>query len=951
MKWKFLSVALLIFIIIIPHVSQAQHSVARQWNEALLDAIREDFARPTVHARNLFHTSIAMYDAWTAYDDTADTYLLGKKVDGFTCIFNGVSVPADVHAAREEAVSYAAYRLLMFRFQNSPGATTSLPRFDTLMTDLGYDASFTSTDYSTGSPAALGNYVAQCLIDFGLQDGANEQNGYVNIEYEPANPPLIPILPGNPDLVDPNRWQPLTLEVFIDQGGNIIPISTPEALSPEWGAVSVFSLTENDLTIYERDGFEYLVYHDPGDPPYFDTLNAGGLIEEYMWGFELVSIWSSHLDPTDSVMWDISPASIGNIQEFPQTIEGYRDFYNLLDGGDASTGHAVNPHTGQPYEPQMVPRGDYTRILAEFWADGPDSETPPGHWFTLLNYVNDHPDFVKRFRGEGPVLEELEWDVKAYLVMAGAMHDVAVSAWGIKGWYDYIRPVSAIRFMADLGQSSDTTLSNYSPGGIPLTEGLIEVVEEGDTLAGDSLENVGKIKLYAWRGPDFIQDPDNDVAGVDWILAENWWPYQRPTFITPPFPGYISGHSTFSRAAAEVMTLLTGDPFFPAGLGEFQAPKNEFLVFEDGPSIDVTLQWATYRDASDQCSLSRIWGGIHPPADDIPGRLIGEKIGVDAFLYAENYFAGWTPSSFSLVAPGDSATIDDLTVTFTWHPSIDQSNDGKLRYTFHLSGANTNITLGGLADTSFTFQGDNFFKPNALYSWFVEATDGIYTVLSTNQLQFRTPPDAFFFPSSFSLIAPGDNDMLDSLSVSFSWQQSIDPNDDDVAYNLHLLGPDMDTTIAGLSDTTLTFQGDNFFKPDTLYSWFVEATDGVYKTQSSSQHQFRTPFFVGIDAGGSIPEYFALAQNFPNPFNPATTIEYSLPFDTKVSITIYDILGREVIHLIDETKPAGYHRVVWNGEDRHGKDVASGVYIYRMTAGNAEKQEKFSTTKKLLRLK
>lgn len=72
---------------------QAQHSVARQWNEALLDAIRVDVGRPTVHARNLFHTSVAMYDAWAAYDQVADTYFLGKTVDGFTCSFDGISIP------------------------------------------------------------------------------------------------------------------------------------------------------------------------------------------------------------------------------------------------------------------------------------------------------------------------------------------------------------------------------------------------------------------------------------------------------------------------------------------------------------------------------------------------------------------------------------------------------------------------------------------------------------------------------------------------------------------------------------------------------------------------------------------------------------------------------------------------------------------------------------------
>ena len=162
--------------------------------------------------------------------------------------------------------------------------------------------------------------------------------------------------------------------------------------------------------------------------------------------------------------------------------------------------------------------------------------------------------------------------------------------------------------------------------------------KEGDPLAGEEGEHIGKVKLYAWRGPDYIDDPDEDEAGVGWILAENWWPYQRPTFITPPFAGYVSGHSTFSRAAAEVLTLLTGDAFFPGGMGEFEAKQNEFLVFEEGPSVDVTLQWATYRDASDQTSLSRIWGGIHPPADDIPGRLIGEQIGIAAFHEALEYF-------------------------------------------------------------------------------------------------------------------------------------------------------------------------------------------------------------------------------------------------------------------------------------------------------------------------
>lgn len=623
--------------------AQAQHSVARAWNEALLHAIRRDFARPTVHARNLFHTSIALYDAWAVYDAAASPYLLGRQLDDYTCPLEALPLPGDRRAAQEEAMSYAAYRLLHHRFTGSPGETASLAYFDSLMAALNYDTSFISTDYGAGSPAALGNYLAQCLLVFGRQDHSNEQGSYEYLYYEPVNPPLIPHFPGNPDLKDPNRWQPLTLETFIDQAGNPIPLRTPKFLGPEWGQVDAFALQKVDRADYRRDDFDYWVFHDPGAPPLLDTTTVGGLSEEYKWGFALVAVWAGHLDPNDGVLIDISPAAIGNIPALPERVEDYRSFYDLLEGGETSPGHAVNPYTGQPYEPQIVPRGDYARVLAEFWADGPESETPPGHWFTILNYVSDHPLFEKRFRGEGPVLDDLEWDVKAYLTLGGAMHDAAVTAWGIKGWYDYIRPISAIRLMADFGQSSDPGLPSYHPGGLPLIDGRIELVAEGDALAGPEGEHVGKIKLYTWRGPAYIDHPSTDYAGVGWILAENWWPYQRPTFITPPFAGYISGHSTFSRAAAEVMTLLTGDPFFPGGMGEFHAPQNNFLVFEQGPSVDLTLQWATYRDASDQTSLSRIWGGIHPPADDIPGRHIGIKIGVDAFLLAERYFEGQPP--------------------------------------------------------------------------------------------------------------------------------------------------------------------------------------------------------------------------------------------------------------------------------------------------------------------
>lgn len=622
-----------------PQVVNAQHSVAREWSEVLLEHIRRDFARPTVHARNLFHTSVAMYDVWAFVDPISAPYHLGSD----TCPITGVPLPASVEAQAafvDEAISFGAYRMLEHRFAESPGIEETRPLADGLMETLGYDISDVGVDYESGRPAALGNYVAQCLIQYGLADGANEAGGYEPLFYTTVNPPLRPDRPGTPQLVDPNRWQPLRLEVFIDQGNNTIDDNTPPFLGPEWGRVKPFSLSSEDLQILERDGNPYWVYHDPGPPPYLKDPHGNDGYNAYQWGFALVAAWSSHLDPADGVMIDISPRSIGEIQYFPRSAAEYPDFYDFFEGGDVGLGRPINPRTGEPYAEQLVPRGDFARVLAEFWADGPDSETPPGHWFSILNHVSDHPLFERRFRGTGEVMDPLEWDVKAYFALGGAMHDSAVAAWGLKGWYDYIRPISALRSMVVRGQSSDPDGPSYHPDGIPLFPGLIEVVGSDDPLAGVLGQHIGKIKFLAWKGPEFIQDPETDVAGVDWILAENWVPYQRPSFVTPPFAGFVSGHSTFSRAAAEVMTLLTGDEYFPGGVGEFVAPKDEFLVFEDGPSVDVVLQWATYRDASDQTSLSRIWGGIHPPADDIPGRIIGERIGVEAFAHAAAYFEG-----------------------------------------------------------------------------------------------------------------------------------------------------------------------------------------------------------------------------------------------------------------------------------------------------------------------
>ncbi len=615
-------------------------SIAKLWNEALLNGIRKDLARPTVHARNLFHVSVAMYDAWAAFTGNSEPYLLGNTLSGYTCSFTSFPGFRNIEANRKEAISFAAYRLIRHRFAKSPGVVATRRALDDLMLLQGYDISNESRDYSNGSGAALGNHIADCVIAYGLLDGSNEANAYAPLTYKPANAPLPVSGHGNPTMTNPDRWQPLAFETFIDQSGNVFTGATPPHVTPEWGRVKPFALQTNDLDIFQRDGADWWVYHDPGPQPRLaDTTQAA----EFKWSHQLVSIWASHHDATDGVMWDVSPGRIGNIPSYPTTVAAQHDFYNLFGGGETSRGRALNPATGKPYAPQIVPRGDYTRVLAQFWADGPNSETPPGHWFTIFNHISEHPLMVKKYRGQGPLLSDLEWDVKGYLALGGALHDVAVTVWGIKGFYDSSRPVSMLRYMAEKGQSTNPNGPRYNPQGFDLVPGYIEQVQAGDPLAGANGVNIGEIKLYTWRGPQRAVNPATDVVGVGWILAKDWWPFQTQTFVTPPFSGYISGHSTFSRAAAEVLTRFTGSEYFPGGMSEFVAKKNEFLVAEEGPSMDVILQWATYQDASDQTSLSRIWGGIHPPMDDIPGRHIGSTVGVDAFNLADGYFRNFQP--------------------------------------------------------------------------------------------------------------------------------------------------------------------------------------------------------------------------------------------------------------------------------------------------------------------
>lgn len=377
----------------------ADETVVVQWDNVALQAIRDTHPGPPMVARMLAIVHTAMFDAWAAYDATA----VGTRLGGT------LRRPATEHtdANKAQAVSFAAFRVLQDLF---PQPAEQL-LFTEKMTTLGYDPLDVSTDPLT--PTGIGNVVAQALLIFRHQDGANQlgdepgSNGapysdYTN--YTPVN---------DPDHInDPDRWQPL--RVSDGHGGFVVQ----KYIAPHWGNVTPFALAAP---------YQFL----PRLPELFPS--AG-----YEHQARQVLNYSAHLT-------------------------------------------------------------DEQKVIAEYWADGPASELPPGHWALFAQVVSarDH--------------HSLDEDVKMFFALSNAILDASIVAWDAKRTYDYVRPVTAIHFLFQ-GQ-----------------------------------------KVRAWAGVG---------AGTQWINGEDWRPYQAETVVTPPFPEYFSGHSIFSSAGATILHLFTGSNFF-----------------------------------------------------------------------------------------------------------------------------------------------------------------------------------------------------------------------------------------------------------------------------------------------------------------------------------------------------------------------------------------------------
>ncbi|HEY8557725.1 MAG TPA: vanadium-dependent haloperoxidase [Actinomycetes bacterium] len=223
---------------------------------------------------------------------------------------------------------------------------------------------------------------------------------------------------------------------------------------------------------------------------------------------------------------------------------------------------------------------DFRKTTAEYWEDGTGTVTPPGHWNQFAQWVA---------RRDAHSVDE---DARMFFALNNGLLDASISAWDGKDHWDSVRPITAVRF---------------------LRKGQI---------------------IQAWGGP---------YQGPSYIKGEDWIPYRPPDDPSPPFAEYASGHSTFSMAAAEVLTSFTGRGNFeltvtiPAGSSKVE-PRT---ATQPGvPAQPITLSWTNFQYAANQAGLSRQYGGVHFEHGDKDARAAGAKVGDNAWAKALTYFNG-----------------------------------------------------------------------------------------------------------------------------------------------------------------------------------------------------------------------------------------------------------------------------------------------------------------------
>ena len=224
---------------------------------------------------------------------------------------------------------------------------------------------------------------------------------------------------------------------------------------------------------------------------------------------------------------------------------------------------------------------------------------------------------------------------------------------------------------------------------------------------------------------------------------------------------------------------------------------------------------------------------------------------------------------------------------------------------------------------------------------YLRATMDEVTVTDTVQLTVTPVNDP---PTAFELVSPENDWEGDFSACRFRWSMSSDPDrEDTLAYDFSL---SRDSSFAIL-DTMLNAMADTSITLDTLasgkYYWKVCAyskRDTVWASGSNIKPWSFTIVTVSIDHQQHIITDYRLYSNYPNPFNPTTTFRYELPKDSRVTLSVFDINGREIARLVNETQPAGCYSLIWNASE-----VGSGVYFYRIQAGEFQQVKKMVLVK------
>jgi len=306
---------------------------------------------------------------------------------------------------------------------------------------------------------------------------------------------------------------------------------------------------------------------------------------------------------------------------------------------------------------------DSKKAIAEFWANGPDGTTPPGQWFRIAT-----DEVEKKAAGS------LDAAVQIMLGVGLAVHDAGIGTWTIKVQTLAVRPITAIQCL-------------YS----------------------------GK-KQAAWRGP---------YMGVGSRTLSDWQPYQPLNFITPPFSGYISGHATFSGAAAQVLkrgfdlddnfkrpgsncfkvpegfsliepkVTSTSDPRYVKGYTD--VPNKGFNTIGYAPATDIVLCYKTYTEMAQQAADSRIYGGIHIKPDNDDGLKVGRYIGNKVWDKIMSLKRTTTATATAAVA---AAAVDGLGTTGSEPvaPTTEATEAGPSHNTVAVSDAA--LPTGTVADTA-----------------------------------------------------------------------------------------------------------------------------------------------------------------------------------------------------------------------------------------------------------